>query len=214
MKTKVRTKAKADEGDAGADAHEDEEGEDSGKQTADKVDQSGADQVAHPFHVGHDARDQDAGSGGIVEADGKTADMLLHLHAQVRDEALGSLRKQLGQRKRGDCLNGGCHENRADNAGQFLGLCLTRTLSTRNLVDAGRTRPQTRLMTISTNPNAKSHLRGLIRVQISGSTLRRGGLFFFTSSPVAPERERLVRSARIDIPAPALDRRLTVVEAP
>ena len=67
--------------------------------------------------------------------------------------------------------------------GSFSACLLTRTPSTRNLVDAGRTRPETRLMTMSTNPNASSHRRGLMRVQISGSTLRRGGLFFLTSSP-------------------------------
>src|ERR1700733_10177811 len=95
--------------------------------------------------------------------------------------------------------------------GSFSACFLTRTLSTRNLVDAGRTRPETRLMTISTNPNARSHLRGLIRAQISGTTLRRGDLFFLTSSedPGVLERERLARSARMDMPAPALDRKLT-----
>jgi hypothetical protein len=35
-----------------------------------------------------------------------------------------------------------------------------------------------------------------------------------TSSPIAPERARFDRSARIDIPAPALDRILTVKKAP
>jgi hypothetical protein len=93
--------------------------------------------------------------------------------------------------------------------GNFPACRLTKTLSTRNLVDAGRTRPETRLMTIKTKPNASSHLRGLISVQISGSTLRRGGRFFSTSPPAAPPRDRVDRSARRDIPAPALDRILT-----
>jgi hypothetical protein len=64
-------------------------------------------------------------------------------------------------------------------------------------------------MTINTKPNASSHLRGLTSVQISGSTLRRGGRFFLTSSAAAPLRARVDRSARMDIPAPALDRILT-----
>src|ERR1700728_1987843 len=94
--------------------------------------------------------------------------------------------------------------------GKFPACRLTRTLSTRNLVDAGRTSPETRLITINTKPNASNHLRGLMSVQISGSTLRRGGRFFSTSPPAAPPRDRLDRSARRDIPAPALDRILTL----
>ena len=44
----------------GADAHQDKEGEHSSKHAAHKIDQAGADQVAHAFYVGHDARHQDA----------------------------------------------------------------------------------------------------------------------------------------------------------
>src|SRR5882724_10865712 len=98
--------------------------------------------------------------------------------------------------------------------GNLSACLLTRTPSTRNLVDAGRTSPETRLMTINRKPNASSQRRGLTSVQISGSTLRRGGLFFLTSSPPAPARPRVDRSARTDIPAPALDRKLTVEKAP
>ena len=67
-------------------------------------------------------------------------------------------------------------------------------------------------MTIRTNPNASSHRRGLIRVQISGSALRSGGLFFLGSDVPSPlsERVRVLRSARSDMPAPALDRKLTL----
>ncbi len=67
-------------------------------------------------------------------------------------------------------------------------------------------------MTMSTNPNPSSHRRGLIRVQISGSTLRSGGLFFLGSvvPPPLSERVRVLRSARSDMPAPALDRKLTL----
>src|SRR5882757_2075588 len=92
--------------------------------------------------------------------------------------------------------------------GNLSACLLTSTPSTRNLVDAGRTRPETLLMTINRKPPASSQRRGLTSVQISGSTLRRGGLFFLTSSP--PGRTRLDRSARTDIPAPELDRKLTV----
>src|SRR5258707_11996058 len=98
--------------------------------------------------------------------------------------------------------------------GSLSACFLTRTPSTRNLVDAGNTSPETRLMTINTKPNASSHLRGLMSVQISGSTLRSGGLFFLISPPVGPERARVDRSARKDIPAPALDRKLTVEKPP
>jgi hypothetical protein len=42
--------------------------------------------------------------------------------------------------------------------------------------------------------------------------LRNGGLFFLGSAvlPLLSERVRVLRSARIDIPAPALDRKLTL----
>ena len=45
-------------------------------------------------------------------------------------------------------------------------------LSTRNFVDAGNTRPDTRLITISTNPIASNPRRGRINCQISGSALK------------------------------------------
>ncbi len=77
----------------GTDAHQDKEGEHRGKQAPYKIDQAGADQVAHPFHVGHDARHQHARAGGVIEADREPPDMLLHLHAQVGDHPLGGLRK-------------------------------------------------------------------------------------------------------------------------
>ena len=43
------------------------------------------------------------------------------------------------------------------------------TLSTKYFVDAGSTRPQTRLMAISTKPSASKPRRGLISAQTSGS---------------------------------------------
>ena len=125
----------------GADAHQDEEGEHRGQQAPDKIDQAGADQVAHAFHVGHDARHQHAGAGGVVEADRETADVLLHLHAQVGDQPLGGLREQLGQGKRGDGLDGGRQQNRADDPGQFVGLLFDQDVVDQELGGRGQNQP-------------------------------------------------------------------------
>ena len=76
--------------------------------------QSGADEVAHAFDVGHDARDQHAGLVGIVVRDRQPADMFLHFAAQFRDQALRFLREQLGQRKGGGALDHGRGEHRQD----------------------------------------------------------------------------------------------------
>ena len=53
------------------------------------------------------------------------------------------------------------------------------TSSTRYLVEAGSTSPETRLMTIKPNPKASRARRGRIRDQISGSALKTG-VFGFT----------------------------------
>ena len=92
-KDKGKHKGERDEGDLGANAHQDEEGEHGGQHASYKIDQAGADQVAHAFHVGHDARHQHARAGGVVEADREPPDMLLYLHAQVGDQPLRRFRK-------------------------------------------------------------------------------------------------------------------------
>ncbi len=96
-----------DERDHGADLHQHHERDQRGDDTADKVHQAGADQVAHALDVGHDARHQYAGAVRVVEADRQPADVLLHLLAQFGDHALRRLGEQLRQRERGGSLNGG-----------------------------------------------------------------------------------------------------------
>ena len=39
------------------------------EQSSNKIDQSGADQVSYAFDIAHDARDQNAALGGVVECD-------------------------------------------------------------------------------------------------------------------------------------------------
>ena len=60
----------------------------------DEIHQAGADQVAHAFHVAHDARHQHAGLVGIVVGDRQPADVFLHRAAQFGDQPLRRLRKQ------------------------------------------------------------------------------------------------------------------------
>ena len=64
-----------------------------GQQPAEELDQTGADQVAHAFHVGHDARDQLAGLVGVVVSDRQPSDVLLHFAAQVPRSPSGLRRK-------------------------------------------------------------------------------------------------------------------------
>src|SRR5271165_6319411 len=88
-------------------AQEQQKTEHGSEQSADKLDQAGADEITHAFHVGHDAGHKNAGAIAVVEAHGEASDMLLHLPAQVGDHALRGLREQLGKRERSHGLNGG-----------------------------------------------------------------------------------------------------------
>ena len=86
------------EGDGGhdrADADQHGEGDDGGEQSADEVDEAGADEVAHALDVGHDARDQRADLGGVEVLQRQAADVLLHAVAEFGDEALGGLGERL-----------------------------------------------------------------------------------------------------------------------
>ena len=76
------------------------ESDDRRDDAADKVHQTGADQVAHALDIGHDARHQVAGAIGVVEADREASDVCLHLLAQLGDHALRRLGEKLRQRKR------------------------------------------------------------------------------------------------------------------
>ena len=82
-----------------------DKGDHGGQQPADEIHQSGADEVAHAFHVAHDARHQHAGLVGIVVGDGQAADVLLHPAAQFGDQFLRCFGKRLGERERGQALH-------------------------------------------------------------------------------------------------------------
>ena len=86
----------------------------------------GADQVAHAFDVGHDARDQRTGAVLVVIGHGKQAHVALHLAAQFGDQPLAGLGKQLRERIRGERLH--CHGSKhdEDDARQQFGVRMLR----------------------------------------------------------------------------------------
>ena len=67
------------------------------EQAANKIHHASADQVANAFNIAHDARDQRAGAVSVVKRDWQAADVLLHLHAKIGDEALRGDREKLRQ---------------------------------------------------------------------------------------------------------------------
>src|ERR1019366_2986857 len=113
-----------DAGQQRADAEQDDEREQRRQDAAHEIHQAGADQVAHALHVAHDAGDQGAGFVGIVVDHGQTADVLLHLAAQLGDEPLALFGKQLGEGERGDALNDGGGENSAHDPFEVVDLML------------------------------------------------------------------------------------------
>jgi hypothetical protein len=70
-------------------------GQHGGQQAPDKIDQPGAHQVAHAFHIGHDARHQRAGAVFVVVGDRKQAHMALDLASHLGDQPLTGLGEQL-----------------------------------------------------------------------------------------------------------------------
>jgi len=62
-----------------------------GEQSAAQLDQPGADQIAHTFDVGHDARDESAGLVGVVIGNRQPSDVRLHLAAKFSDGPLPGL---------------------------------------------------------------------------------------------------------------------------
>ncbi len=102
--------------------------EDSGQNAADKVDDAGADEVAHALDVAHDARDEGTGAVLVVERNRKATDMLLHLHAQIGDEPLARFGEQLRERIRGNPLQQGCPQDAADDLRQQGDLVLPHHL--------------------------------------------------------------------------------------
>ena len=126
-----------------------------GQQAADEIHQAGADQVAHAFHVVHDARDQRAALVGVVVGDRQPADVLLHFPAQFRDQPLASLESSWVSEKDVMPWIMVAAKTAADQRDQQCVWCLPITLSTRYLVEPGSTRLHSRLMTISTKPSSE-----------------------------------------------------------
>ena len=91
-----------------------------GQQPAHKLHQPGADQVAHAFHVGHDARHQRAGAVLIIVGHGEQAHVLLHLPAHFGNQPLAGFREQLGEGERRDGLHHHGRKNQRNDAGQPL----------------------------------------------------------------------------------------------
>ena len=98
--------------------------ENRGHQPADELDQAGADEIADALDVAHDARNQDAGFVGVVKGDRQTADVGLHLTAQVGDHFLRGFREELGQSERGEALNDGGAKDAQNDGSQQLDLLL------------------------------------------------------------------------------------------
>ncbi len=75
-----------------ADAEQHDQRDAGSEQSADQIDQSGPQQIADAFHVGHDARHQRAGLVGIVERNRKMRDVRLHFLPKFRDQPLRRFR--------------------------------------------------------------------------------------------------------------------------
>ena len=90
-----------------ADAQQNDRGKCCRQHPAHELDQSGSHQVSHPFHIAHDARDEDACLVGVVVGHGQPPDMRLHLASQFSDQPLRGLREELGQSVRRYALHRG-----------------------------------------------------------------------------------------------------------
>ena len=74
------------------------------QQPAKEVHHARTDQVAHAFHIRHDARHQRTRAVLVEERNRQPTDMCLYLFAQLRDQFLPGFRKQLRQRIRRSAL--------------------------------------------------------------------------------------------------------------
>ena len=95
-----------------------------GHGAAHEFDEPGADQISQAFDVTHDARDQRAGLGGVVEGDRQAADVRLHLQAQFGDHALRGLREELRERVGSPALHRGGAKQREHKREQKRNLVL------------------------------------------------------------------------------------------
>ena len=91
-------------GEQRADPDQDPECKDRCQQPAEQLDRAGPDQVPHALDVGHDAGHHGAALVRVVIGNGQAPDVRLHFLSQLRNEPLGGLGQQLGQRERGHPL--------------------------------------------------------------------------------------------------------------
>ena len=95
MTTNTPTTREDRERQPDAAVHQINERQHGGQHPADKLHQARAHQVAHAFHVGHDARHQRARAVLVVIGDGKQAHVALHLPPHFGDKPLAGASKAI-----------------------------------------------------------------------------------------------------------------------
>src|SRR5271156_605892 len=74
-----------------ADSNQYAEGNDSGKQATDKFEKPRSNEIPDALYIGHNAGDKRSRTVLVVKGDREAADMLLHLHAKLRNETLAGI---------------------------------------------------------------------------------------------------------------------------
>ena len=88
-----------DTGHCCADANENHQSDGCSQQSSQKLHESCPDQVSHTLHIVHDSRNESPGFVGVVIGDRQASNVFLYLAAELGNQPLGSLRKQLSQRE-------------------------------------------------------------------------------------------------------------------
>ena len=115
-----------------------------GDQAAGELHEPGADQVPHALGVGHDARDQHAGLGGVEVAHRQARDVGHHLLAHVGDGALRRHAEELREDEGGPGLDQGRRRRAPARSGAAArgGACRWRRRSRTWARRAARSRPR------------------------------------------------------------------------
>ena len=106
-----RDQSQDGEGNQGVDRHQDadpeeeKEGADGGQDSAEKMDESRADQVPDTLHVGHDPGDQLPRLGVVEEPDGQIDDVALDLRPEQGNQVLSLHAQEPGQKIGAEGLN-------------------------------------------------------------------------------------------------------------
>ena len=123
------------------------EREHGGDQAACELHQAVADEIPDALGVGHDPRDQDARLGGVEVAHRQPRDVGLDPAPHVGDRPLRRDAEDLGQAERGDRLDRASRRPAASASGTSISTFrLPITSSMRYFDEAGRTRPDSRLI--------------------------------------------------------------------